>query len=337
MTHIQLPISKSIANRLLMLQAINGLPLLDVSSSDMPEDVRTMHDGLVALHNGADYLMLDNCGTAMRFLTAYCAQLEGRTTILDGNARMRQRPIGQLVDALLACGADIEYQGKAGFPPIKVIGEEVNGRVYLDASRLDSTQFVSALLLIGLDVTCEASSPYIEMTRKLVEKFTTSQIHTSEYLERDWSAAAFWYEYVALHGGELLLEGLQTSELQGDCVVADIFGKLGVETLSTPEGAVICRKHLPLISHLHLSFADCPDLYPAVAITCRQLDISLEATDIERLRWKESDRLSAVEHLRTDHDHRMAMALLAADLPCDDMDCIAKSYPTFYSQLCQLR
>jgi len=331
MTHIQLPISKSIANRLLILQAINGLPLLDVSSPAIPDDVRLMHDGLAALRNGVDRLMLDNCGTAMRFLTAYCAQLEGRAIILDGNERMRQRPIGQLVDALIECGAEIQYLGKSGFPPLKIVGKKLNEHACFNVPALDSTQFISALLLIGIEVTTTETSPYITMTREIIRRFPTI------LPEKDWSAAAFWYEYVALQGGELLLEGLKPSDLQGDKIVADIFRHFGVETEFMQEGTIISRKHSLSINNYHMSFADCPDLYPVVAITCRQLGISFVATDTERLRLKESDRLAAVERLRTDHDHRMAMALLAADLPCDDVDCIAKSYPTFHAQLCQLR
>jgi len=330
MTHIQLPVSKSIANRLLILQAINGLPLFDVTEPNMPEDVRLMHDALLAIKRGEDQLMLDNCGTAMRFLTAFCAQLSGRTVSLDGNPRMRQRPIAQLVDALQAIGADIEYLGQNGFPPLKIRGKTLRQTVDVSAITLDSSQFVSALLLIGLQVYTADNSPYIRMTRKIIAQFP------AVVLERDWSAAAFWYEYIALHGGELFLDELRFSDLQGDKIVAELFRHFGVATYELPTGIRIVRENPPDDTPLQVSFRDCPDLYPAVAITCRQMNVPLIATDTDRLRYKESDRLEAVQHLAAENDHRMAMALLAADLPCDDKACIAKSYPTFYQQLCRL-
>ena len=328
MTNVRLPISKSIANRLLVLQALRGEPLLDVSGRDIPDDTRLMHDALEAIRSGASSLMLNNCGTAMRFLTAYCAQLEGCEIVLDGSERMRQRPIGQLVDALVALGADILYLGEIGFPPILVRGKQLDKRPIV-VSAPESTQFISALLLIGIDVQTDSDSPYIAMTRKVKEGALDC--------ERDWSAAAFWYEYVAIHGGELFLEGLHSTDIHGDKVVADIFRPLGVETVYEPDGVRIAKSVQILDSGLQISFKDCPDLYPAVALTCHALGITLDARDTASLRIKESDRLQAVSALQTNHDHRMAMALLAADLPCDDIACIAKSYPTFYEQLCTLR
>ena len=330
---IHLPVSKSIANRLLVLQALNGVPLMDVSGDDVPEDVRLMHDALTAIRNGAAELDLQNCGTAMRFLTAYCAQREGQTIVLDGCERMRHRPIGRLVDVLRSCGAEIQYLGEDGVPPLQITGVKLqpNGEIIL--SQPESTQFVTALLLIGLDVTTDSSSPYIYITREVIRRWRTSE---RSFSERDWSAATFWYEYVALHGGELFLEGLHDTDIQGDKVVTDIFRHFGVETHFEENGVRINRNHPVQDSEIRLSFKDCPDLYPAVAITCERLGITLIATDTETLRFKESDRLQAVREHKTYGDHRIAMALLAADLPCDDTTCIRKSYPTFYEQLCLL-
>ena len=175
-------------------------------------------------------------------------------------------------------------------------------------------------------------------------------------LEKDWSSAASWYEYVALHGGEITLPGLSRESLQGDKVVADIFARLGVHTTYTPEGVRISgngyRESItnseasnsphsgrpiaaPAASNckiLEQDFATCPDLYPAVALTCERLGITLHATGVESLPLKESDRLRAVAEHRTDADHRMAMALLIAGYEVDDTDCISKSYPQFLEQ-----
>ena len=293
---IELPISKSIANRWLMLQAIHGDELMPVSDS-MPDDVQILHRALSLIQanvfprrsQGVDCernvvenkvvdvvdlkLYLGNCGTAMRFLTACCAQLEGQTTILDGVERMRHRPIGQLVDALREIGADIEYLGEEGFPPLRIKGCILDKHRIVTINNPQSTQFVSALLLIGANVQTDSTSPYITLTRALIEQYAlasftedsatsvrrsggnkissvenkinldfVSEANRSPiFLERDWSSAAFWYEYVALHGGEIKLPGLHKDSLQGDKIVADIFAHLGVHTEYTEEGITITK------------------------------------------------------------------------------------------------
>jgi len=348
---IELPISKSIANRLLILQAIHGDGLMTVSC-DMPDDVRIMSEAIRLLGERREARIdLGNCGTAMRFLTAYCAQLEGQTVILDGVERMRHRPIGQLVDALREIGADIEYLGEEGFPPLRIKGCILDKDKIITLDNPQSTQFVSALLLIGANVQTNSTSPYITLTREIIERYlqrvrranyseqserTTAQRFTvsiANELEKDWSSAAFWYEYVALHGGEITLPGLFRDSLQGDNVVADIFAHLGVSTQYTEKGIVIYSSPLHSTPYtLHQDFASCPDLYPAVALTCERLGIELHATGTESLPIKESDRLRAVREHRTDHDHRMAMALLIAGYEVDDTACISKSYPQFLEE-----
>ena len=387
---IELPISKSIANRWLMLQAIHGDELMPVSDS-MPDDVQILHRALTTLHNPTQSyttLHLSNCGTAMRFLTAYCAQLDGKTVILEGVERMHHRPIGQLVDALREIGADIEYLGDEGFPPLRIKGCILDKHRIVTINNPQSTQFVSALLLIGANVQTDNTSPYITLTRALIEQYAlasftedsatsvrrsggnkissvenkinldfVSEANRSPiFLERDWSSAAFWYEYVALHGGEITLPGLFRDSLQGDKVVADIFAHLGVHTTFTAEGITIASTGVANLQRSDLQgidarsiaqrsaeeilcqdFSACPDLYPAVAITCERLGIELHATGVESLPLKESDRLRAVREHRTDADHRMAMALLIAGYEVDDTACISKSYPQFLEQFRQLQ
>lgn len=383
---IELPISKSIANRLLILQAIHGDELMPVSAT-LPEDVRIMSEAIRLLGERREARIdLGNCGTAMRFLTAYCAQLEGQTVILNGVERMHHRPIGQLVDALREIGADIEYLGEEGFPPLRIKGCILDKHRIVTLNNPPSTQFVSALLLIGANVQTDSTSPYITLTREIIDQYPIA--HRASYsphcgrpiaaqaassLEKDWSSAAFWYEYVALHGGEITLPGLFRDSLQGDKVVADIFAHLGVHTIYTDEGITIKKDNEFLIQQhkqlnpttlrgnqlpaapgakannpcrsreliraevvdivvdntLSLDFANCPDLYPAVALTCERLGIELHSTGTESLPIKESDRLRAVREHRTDHDHRMAMALLIAGYEVDDTACISKSYPQF--------
>ena len=365
---LELPISKSIANRLLILQAIHGDglagsptalaswgALTTVSACGVPDDVQLLHRALRLIASSPHSLIeLGNCGTAMRFLTAYCAQLAGQTTILDGVERMRHRPIGQLVDALREIGADIEYLGEEGFPPLRIMGKALDKNKPITLNNPLSTQFVSALLLIGANVQTDSTSPYITLTRELIEQYALA---SSPYrlspiaLERDWSSAAFWYEYVALYGGEITLPGLSRDSLQGDKVVADIFAHLGVHTTYTAEGITIASTGVADLQRSDLQgidarttaqrsaeeilcqdFSACPDLYPAVALTCERLGIELHATGVESLPLKESDRLRAVREHRTDADHRMAMALLVAGYEVDDTACISKSYPQFLEQ-----
>lgn len=289
-----------------MLQAIHGDPLMRVSL-DMPDDIFVLHDALQALReykNGEPLtLHLKNCGTALRFLEVHLSQCyPGEPITLTGDARLMER---------------------RGAP---------------------TTQTTSALILHGVDVPVTPDeSPYITMSRHMAQSY---QPRMTDPIERDWSSAAFWYEYIAIYGGELLLEGLTNSSLQGDRIVADIYAEhFGVATTFTSEGARISKP--PTIKSklstalntklLTLNFDRMPDLYPAIALTCECLDITLHATGTERLAYKESNRLEAVAAHETRHDHRMAMALLVAGFPVDDTACIAKSYPTFLNQWLHLR
>jgi len=295
---ITLPISKSIANRILLLQAINGDELMPVAVG-MPDDVIVLHDALEAIRDFSRQpsafrkqhpltLQLKNCGTALRFLTVHLEQrYPGEPIRLTGDARLMERK---------------------GAP---------------------TSQTASALLMHGVEVTDE--SPYVAMTRRVIANYPNVP------MERDWSAAAFWYEYVALHGGQLLLEGLKEESIQGDRVVADIYARyFGVETKFVPEGAKITHHPSPITNKsISIDFTNCPDLYPVIALTCEKLGIGLAATGTERLRYKESDRLEAVRTHEVRNDHRMAMALMAADYTVSEKEqaCIAKSYPQFADEL----
>jgi len=336
---IDLPISKSIANRILLLQAIHGDPLMEVSC-DMPDDVRLIHD-ILSNRLTDSPIHLNNCGSALRFLTAYFAQLPGADVVLDGSKRLRQRPMAQEVEALRKCGAKIEYLAQEGFAPLHISGTHLQPPP--SGIRINnplSTQMVSALLMIGLPIQTNSHSPYIQMTKQIIASYYL--LPNTCYLERDWSSAAFWYEYIALHGGEVELMGLQRDSLQGDKVVVDLFRPLGVDTLFTSTGVRITRTREANLWPRIVNFKNCPDLYPAVKMTYLQLGKPLIAIGTSSLRLKESDRLAALSYRFTDssihlfpshHDHRIAMALMAADLHTDDTDCISKSYPQFEDQL----
>jgi hypothetical protein len=190
-----------------------------------------------------------------------------------------------------------------------------------------TSQTHSALLMHGVEV--DDDSPYVEMTRRVIASYPNVP------LEPDWSSAAFWYEYIAIHGGSLFLEGLTSDSLQGDKIVADIYAKyFGVTTTFTPDGIVLKSGSLPAHNVVILDFSPYPDLFPPIALTCERLGLTLEATGIERLRFKESDRLEAVRLHEVRNDHRMAMSLMCADYPVsiEEQACIAKSYPNFVPQ-----
>lgn len=314
---IELPISKSIANRVLIRKALRGEDVRSFTSAGMPEDVRVMASCLSAVAPSS--LNVGNSGTAMRFLTAFFAAKPCADLIIDGCARMRERPIGQEVEALRELGADIEYTGQEGYPPLHIRGKELR-RETVHISHPESTQFVSALLLIGADVTTDCHSPYIDMTRAVV--------NGREQMEPDWSAAAFWLERKALGliQEDLEFPGLNSDSLQGDKIAPDIFQRIEQRQLRT------------------LDCSTFPDLVPAIAVTCHQLHLDVKLTGTESLHIKESDRLEALEEnfrriekgqfpLCSYGDHRIAMAFMAAGYAVDDTDCIRKSYPRFVEQL----
>ena len=318
---IKLPISKSIANRILLLQAIHGDPLMRVSS-DMPDDVIVLHDALEALrkHKKGEplTLYLKNCGTALRFLQVHLDKCyPGEPITLTGDPRLKERdgkPTSQTTSALIMHGEDIPYSPD--------------------------------------------ESPYFTMTRKVMESFSEQRERSfsetvfqrsglsgeAGLLEADWSAAAFWYEYIAIHGGELFLEGLKDDSIQGDRIVADIYAQhFGMQATFMSEGVFISRRVQPVNHEVILDFTRIPDLYPAIALTCERLGIDLKAIGTERLQHKESDRLEAVRLHEVRNDHRIAMALIAADYidwhslahekRNELQTIIAKSYPQFAKQI----
>ena len=275
-------------------------------SSDMPDDVIVLHDALERLRaykqspitndHSPLILHLKNCGTALRFLEVH----------------------------LEKC-----YPGE----PIRLDGDPR----LMERKGKPTSQTTSALLMHGEDIPYSPDeSPYITMTRKVMEKFEICN-HKFE-IEADWSAAAFWYEYIAIHGGELLLEGLTDQSIQGDRIVADIYAKyFGVQTTFVPEGAKITNHQSTITNEksVSLNFERTPDLYPTIALTSERLGIKLKATGTERLKYKESNRLEAVRLHEVRNDHRMAMALLCADFPVskEEQKCISKSYPQFLHEL----
>ena len=308
---IDLPTSKSISNRALLLSSLanNRLPVTHVATCD---DTRVMQ---AALQHTTQIIDIGAAGTAMRFLTAYFATQDGTWT-LTGSERMKQRPIKLLVEALNSLGADIRYLEKEGFPPLEISGQPLQGgELHLQGNV--SSQYISALLMIaptmqqGMTLTLEGtviSRPYIRMTLNMMEAFGVQAAwkdqriivkpqpyHPSAFVvESDWSAASYWYGMAALMPNtELTLPGLQQNSLQGDSKCAELFASLGVTSRFSPEGVVITSTG-NTVSFFSYNFVDQPDLAQTVVVTCCLLGVPFRFEGLHSLTIKETDRIAAL-------------------------------------------
>jgi 3-phosphoshikimate 1-carboxyvinyltransferase len=260
-----------------------------------------------------------DAGTTFRFLTAYLSQKKGEW-ILTGTERMKERPIGILVDALRQLGAEITYAEKENFPPLKIKGRKLHGRE-LSIDGGVSSQYISALLMIAptlegglkLKLTGEIlSRPYIEMTLRLMHHFGIQykwneneiEIEQQYYIakdfsvEADWSAASYWYELVALSDdADVLLKGLNKDSLQGDAVITEIMRQFGVQTEFITEGVRLTKNSLSVLppQSFFYNFQSCPDLAQTLAVTCAALGVKAELSGVKNLRIKETDRLNALQ------------------------------------------
>ena len=318
---INLPASKSISNRALIIHALSGGSQLPENLSDC-DDTRAV---INALRDMPETIDVGAAGTAMRFMTAYLAVTEGEHTI-TGSERMRHRPIGVLVDALRMLGADIDYVEKEGFPPLHIQGHELLGGK-LEIPGNVSSQFISALLLIGpamklglsLHLTGEiVSRPYIDLTIHVMHGFgaevdwtspDTIEVQPKPYsdapylIENDWSASSYWYEMASLYPiseAHVALRGLEDSSRQGDSVVKYIFSLLGVKTTfdephTGKPTTVRLTRHLDSVAQLSYDFLNCPDLAQTVVATCCGLGVTFHFTGLASLRIKETDRLVALQ------------------------------------------
>ena len=312
-TTITLPASKSISNRALILHALSAGKILPANLSDCDDTFVTKR----ALEGGAQEVIdIMAAGTAMRFLTAYLSVTPG-CRILTGTARMQQRPIRILVDALRSLGAQIEYVGQEGYPPLRITGDKLNGSEVTISGGV-SSQYISALLMIGavlpagltLHLTGDLiSRPYIQLTLQLMQEFgaqaewvdtQTIRVLPGGYrdipflVESDWSAASYWYEMLALKGGgEIILPGLFEHSYQGDGRGAELFKRLGVETTFASDGVHLTAGGQP-VSRLEENLVEIPDLAQTFVVTCCLMGIPFRFSGLQSLRIKETDRMAAL-------------------------------------------
>lgn len=311
---IDLPASKSISNRVLLLNALCATPgrLSNLAQCDDTDAV------LSALAQpDASEVNIGAAGTAMRFLTAYFATREGREVVIDGTERMRQRPIGVLVDALRQLGADIEYVKAEGYPPLKITGKRLRGGA-LTVSGSVSSQYITAILLIapvigGITLTIEGeimSRPYIDMTLALMDRYGVKaewrenviHVPAGEYtaldftVEADWSAASYWWAMQAIvPQSRITLKGLEPQSLQGDSRIAELMSQMGVT-------GNWCGRYLDLRSDGGVgcccsTFADLsgtPDIAQTLVVMLCLMGRPFRITGLRTLRIKETDRLEAL-------------------------------------------
>ncbi|QOW11972.1 3-phosphoshikimate 1-carboxyvinyltransferase [Kaistella flava (ex Peng et al. 2021)] len=314
--------SKSISNRLLILSALfENLTIENLSNS---QDTQLLQK---ALESEGEIIDIHHAGTAMRFLTSYLSIQEGRTTVLTGSDRMKQRPIQYLVDALRNLGADISYLEKEGFPPLKIVGKKLEKRAVSIPADI-SSQFISSLMLIGsklengLEINLVGkitSRPYLEMTLKVlrnvgianqwedqiitifpnIQSDKSSQI-TKCITESDWSSASYFYSLAAIGRKSINLKSFRPHSLQGDSVIKEIYWDFfGVNTISQgseskislmPESTFVFPE---LIS---LDMNDCPDIAQTLCVTATALKTPFEITGLSTLKVKETDRLVALKN-----------------------------------------
>ena len=336
---IKLPGSKSISNRTLLLAALaEGSTLVrDLLDSD---DIRRMLEALATLGvrveqqgDSRDFLVhgtggafsvkdadlfLGNAGTAFRPLTAALALMQGRYH-LHGVPRMHERPIGDLVDALRVAGADIDYLGNDGYPPLQIKPASLNAGQVIPVKGNVSSQFLTALLmalpLTGEDVTIEVvgeliSKPYIEITLNLMARFgvqvqrdgwqrftiARGQRYTSPgdiHVEGDASSASYFLAAGALAGGPVRVEGVGRSSIQGDVKFADALALMGAQ-ITMGDNWIEARAPAGGLQAIDVDLNHIPDAAMTIAVAALAAKGTTTIRNVESWRVKETDRLAAM-------------------------------------------
>lgn len=313
--HVKITGSKSETNRLLLLQAL--YPEVSIANFSESDDSTVMREALIGNHH---IINVHHAGTAMRFLTAYFAVQEGREVLLTGSQRMKERPVAVLINALKSLGADIQYTGRSGFPPLKIRGAKLfKDNISIDATV--SSQYITALLLIapklqnGLEIILEGkitSLPYINMTLSLLDsagitctftdnKITVKPVHklvpVKILVESDWSSASYYYSVIALSkvGAKVTLSSFKQNSRQGDSELAVIYKAFGVETTFLGNTVTLTKNLNFKPGTLNLKLNNTPDIAQTIAVTCFGLGIGCNLTGLHTLKIKETDRLAALK------------------------------------------
>ncbi|MVZ61383.1 3-phosphoshikimate 1-carboxyvinyltransferase [Sphingobacterium humi] len=316
---VQLTGSKSESNRALIIRALSQGAVRVENLSEAADTVSLEAALQQAATAGSKLCSIDigPAGTAMRFLTSYLNLQQGNF-ILTGTERMQQRPIGILVDALKSIGADIHYEKKAGYPPLKIEGGMIQSKAEVAIQGNISSQYISSLLLVasslkkGLTLHIQGeltSRPYVTMTLEMLKEagisytFTDQQIQIAKqpfqaatiYVEPDWSAASYWYAMVALaQEAHIVLPGLKQHSLQGDFAITEIMKHFGVTSTFETDGLHLRKSGISSQKSL-FDFKECPDLAQTVVVVAAALRKDVSFTGLETLKIKETDRILALQ------------------------------------------
>jgi len=319
-TEIKLTGSKSECNRALVISALSK-GAVGVENLSVAADTVTLDAVLRKLNTdqapNSTVVDIGPAGTAMRFLTAFLT-LQSGDFLLTGTARMKQRPIEILAEALKSIGAQISYEENYGFPPLKISGPFKQTAAEVKIKGDISSQYISALLMIapvlplGLTLTIEGeltSKPYVEMTLAMLAQtgikhdwdentitikpqvFNTNRL----YVEPDWSAASYWYAIAALaEEAAIFLPGLNGYSLQGDSKITEIMANFGI-TSQFKDGGVYLKKEPKKLERKIFDLKDCPDLAQTVIVVCAALGHDCTFTGLETLKIKETNRILALQ------------------------------------------
>lgn len=381
---IGLESSKSISNRLLIIKELCKTKF-EIQNLSNAKDTKILNELLDSFKTRKD-INCEDAGTALRFAIAFLTTKKGIWKVL-GNKRMNERPIKPLIDCLIELGAEIKYLEKEGFPPIEIKSKKLKSKK-LSLPGDISSQFISALLLVAptiengliLEITSKVlSKPYIDMTLDLMSKFGIEyswenkliKVEQQNYLaknikvENDWSAASFWYSFLALSkSGEIKIPNLYANSIQGDYILSSIYSKLGIKTEFNKDSIVI-NKTKNIAKEIELDLSNHPDLALPIIVTCSGLGIKAHLMGLENLKLKESNRLECIKKelekfnvicsisdssikikenqnivqpkstIECHNDHRIAMSIAPLcmkvnSIKFDNKNIVNKSYPKFW-------
>ncbi len=332
---LSLPGSKSISNRALLLAALTGKKVLlrnFLSSDDtsyMIAALRKLGNKITFFTENPDLtiegnperifsgeIYTGNAGTVMRFISSYIATGSGEV-ILNGDKRMNERPIKDLIDSLDELGIKTKYLEKNGYPPIQIFSKGIkNKEISINCDK--SSQYLSSLLLsapyfsqdLNIQVTNDiVSRPYIDMTLKMIKDFggevvenkksNTFEVKKSTYnidsylIEGDMSSASYFLAMALITNSTITIKNYFRDSIQGDKKFLEIFLKMGGEILSQSETSITiegCKKY----NGIDIDLNDSPDLAQTLAILALFAKTPTTVRNVANLRIKETDRISAL-------------------------------------------
>ena len=387
---IDLESSKSISNRLLIIKELCKTKF-EIQNLSNAKDTKILNEILNGYETKKD-INCEDAGTALRFLIAFLATNEG-DWVVSGSKRMQERPIKPLIDCLIKLGASINYLEKEGFPPIEIKSKKLSSGILRLPGNI-SSQFISALLMVaptienGLTLKINSkilSKPYIDLTLDLMREFGIEyswennliKVKQQNYsaknikVENDWSAASFWYSFLALSkSGEIKIPNLYANSVQGDSVLSNIYSKLGVKT-EFNEDSIVLYKTKNIAKEIELDLSNHPDLALPIIVTCCGLGIKAHLMGLESLKIKESNRLECIKKelrkfnisceidsssikikenqkiiqpksvIESHNDHRIVMSIAPLcmkvdSIKFDDKEVVNKSYPKFWEDFDRL-